>query len=45
MKGLLTYYRFLLDNGNTIAVEATSRIEAKIRAENNLSTTKIIKDL
>ena len=29
MGGLLTYYRFKLPNGNTVAIEATSRFEAR----------------
>lgn len=45
MKGMLTYYRFLLDNGHTIAIEATSRVEARQRAIANLTTAKIVKDL
>ena len=43
-KGMLTYWRFLLNNGYTIAIEDTSEYNAYIRAIKSLEV-KIIKGL
>ena len=41
----LYYFKFELDNGNIISVEATTEEEAKKRAEKKLKTAKIVKSL
>lgn len=41
----LKYFRFELDNGNIISIEATSEEEARERAEDRLKRSKIVKSL